>query len=327
MSCRTWPPDEPPPPPPPPPKPPPDPGQPPKFFYSISYYGALTAPNDSVWKEDFNQLVQRGIRNVRIWVDWPATWAPNGRCIAPDGSLIPDKVQLFQRILTGAAARGIKVDMTFGGPGSNNDGYEGNRIDSWQRGIRNMASVFKDWTLFYPVDVHNEVHAGIGKTGGELTYAHVASATQQAAAIAPGWSLTASTDGDSGTVALDYAQMIALGAVIHVCAPHYPRDEGWGGKVESRVKNTRAVLYNNFLIIRPIYLQEENLYLPGYPGAENWSVEQSTAAATGARRSAAVGYCFHTHAGFDLNHGTMFEQLSPGELEAINALPRGGLTP
>ena len=122
--------------------------------------------------------------------------------------------------------------------------------------------------------------------------------------------------------------MIGSGAYLSVLAPHFPRyDSDWGGKVEGRVNNMRNVLLTNFGIAKPIYLQEENLYLPGYPGAENWSVEQSTAAATGARRSKAVGYCFHTHAGFDLSHGTFFDQLNPIELEALKALPKGGLTP
>lgn len=328
MSCRTWPPETPPPPPPPPPKPPPEPGTPPSFFYAASYYGALTATSSSTWTSDLTKLRQLGVSNVRVWVDWPG-WegGPAGNIVQPNGSLSASRVAQFQQFLTIAGSLKMKVDMTFGGAG-NASFIEYTSFNAWHTGLRNMATTFKDWTMFYPVDVHNEFKAGTDNSGGELTIAHIVQATQEVHAIAPKWSITCSTDGDSGSCAIDYAQMISSGAYLNVLTPHFLRyDSDWGGKVEGRVNNLRNVLLTNFGIYKPIYVQEENLYLPGYPGAENWSVEQSTSAALGARKSKAVGYCFHTHAGFDLSKGSFFDQLSPAELQALQALPKGGLTP
>lgn len=325
MSCRTWPPETPPPPPPPPPKPPPEPGTPPSFFYAASYYGALTATSSSTWTSDLTKLRQLGVSNVRVWVDWPG-WegGPAGNIVQPNGSLSASRVAQFQQFLTIAGALKMKVDMTFGGAGDASF-IEYTSFNAWHTGLRNMATTFKDWTMFYPVDVHNEFKAGTHKSGGELTIAHIVQATQEVHAIAPSWPITCSTDGDSGSCAIDYAQMIGAGAYLNVLAPHFPRyDSDWGEKVEGRVNNVRNVLLTNFGIAKPIYVQEENR--DEYTGG-TWSVEQSTAAALGSRKSKAVGYCFHTVAGFDLSHGTFFDQLSAAELEALKALPKGGLTP
>lgn len=324
MSCRKFPSDEPPPPPPPPPKPPPDPGTPPSFFYAASYYGALTATSSATWTSDLTKLRQLGVSNVRVWVDWPG-WhgGPDGRIVSHNGSLYANRVAQFQQFLTIAGSLKMKVDMTFGGAGDASF-IEYDSFSSWHTGLRNMATAFKDWTMFYPVDVHNEFHAGVGKSGGELTIAHIVQATQEVHAIAPTWAITCSTDGDSGSCAIDYAQMVGSGAYLNVLAPHFPRGEGWGSALEGRVVNMRTVLLTNFGIAKPIYCQEENR--DNYSGG-TWSVEQSTAAATGARKSKAVGYCFHTEAGFDLSHGSFFDRLSPAELQALQALPKGGLTP
>ena len=319
MACRKFPidpitPPPPPPPPPPTPEPGPDPGPTPGpsgFFYAASYYGILTSGgNDGIFLPDLDKLKSLRISNIRIWFDWAGIkWSPPGGTIVnPDGSLISGMVDRLRRVIGYAADRGIRVDLTSGGKEC---AY--NSFDAWLTALRNVATVFKDITTFYPVDVQNEVTASFGKQG--QTIARVIQATQLVKSIAPNWPVTASMDGDVGMIGNNYKQLIAGGAKIDVLAPHYRRDEGWGDKVSQRTTQLRADLAA-VGISRPIYVQEENR-----DGEPYWSVEQSTRAAAGAKASGATGYCFHTIAGFDVRSSGYFAHLSSNELAAMQQLP------
>lgn len=317
MACRKFPIDPiPPPPPPPPPPPGPDPGPDPGptpgptgFFYAASYYGAVGCTSDARWQGDLDRLKSLRISNVRVWYDWPIQWAPNSRFILRDGRVEAGLLGRFRRFLTDAAARGFRVDITSTGPG--NEHYDSK--EAWFTGITNMATALKDITLFYPVDVFNEFTAGIYKVGA--TIADGVRATTIAKTICPTWSVTCSMDGDVGTIGYNYKQLIAGGAKIDLFAPHYKRDEGWGGKVYQRTTQLRADMAA-VGISKPIYVQEES-----WSGESVWSVEQSTAAGGGAKSSGAAGYCFHTTAGFDLSSRSYFEQLTSEELTAMQQLP------
>lgn len=324
MSCRKYPivPIVPPPPPPAPPpgpdpgpdpEPGPDPGPTPEpagFFYAASYYGVIGASPDSKWQSDFDRLKGMRISNLRVWADWAGiSWAPPGCTVVnPDGSINSDKLNRFRRIITGAASRGIKIDLTFGGPECAYSSH-----DAWLRALANVATALKDVTTFYPVDVCNEFTAATYKQG--VTVSEVVRATQIVKEICPHWAVTTSMDGDVGTIGYNYKQILSAGGKIDVLAPHYKRDEGWGSKVSQRTSQLRSDMAAAG-ITKPIYVQEENR-----DGEPFWSVDQSTAAASGAKASSAVGYCFHTIAGFDVISGDFFSHLKPEELTAMQQLP------
>ena len=71
-------------------------------------------------------------------------------------------------------------------------------------------------------------------------------------------------------------------AKIDLFAPHYKRDEGWGGKVYQRTTQLRADMAA-VGISNPIYVQAESR-----SGESVWSAAQSTAAGGGAKSSGAA---------------------------------------
>lgn len=317
MACRKFPidPITPPPPPPPPdpePEPGPDPGPTPGpsgFFYAASYYGAVGCTSDARWQGDLDKLKNLRVSNVRVWYDWPSHRSPNSRFVKRDGTIDSGLLQRFLRFLSDATARGFRVDITSTGPGD--DHYDSK--EKWFTGITNMATALKSVTTFYPVDVLNEYTAATSKVGA--TVADAVRATTIAKTICPTWTVTTSMDGDGGKIATNYVTLLQAGAKIDVLCPHFGRVDGWGDKLAGRVNQLRIDVAKAG-ITKPIYCQEENRDHENY-----WSVSQSTAAASGAKASNAVGYCFHTSAGFDLSSRSFFEQLTSNELTALQSLP------
>lgn len=325
MSCRKYPivpivPPPPPEPPPPGPDPGPDPGPTPGptgFFYSASYYGAIGCTSDDRWRGDLDRLKQYRISNVRVWYDWPEHYSPGSRIIKKDGTISTDALNRFLRFYADATARGFKIDLSSTGPGSGTD--EGtsyphyNDFGAYFRGLENMATALKSLTALYPVDVCNEFTAAKSKFG--FSVADVVRATQIVKTICPKWNVTTSMDGDVGTIGNNYKQILAGGGKVDVLAPHFRRDDGWGAKAYQRVGQLKADLAT-VGVVRPIYLQEES-----WAGEAVWSVEQSTAAAGGSKSAGAIGYCFHTDAGFNLTSRSFFEQLRSVEITALQQLP------
>lgn len=306
MSCRdypTRPPIPPKPPGPPPVPPPPTTG----FVLSVSDYGAVSHQPDSLWQTDMTFFAASKYAVVRIWVDWPENRVHDGRVVNADGSLNSGHAERLGRILTGMSALGLQADLTSAGVHV----YNGS-LGAMTAGLSAFAQKFSTFTNVFQMDVANEFEdEGFYGSGRSVT--ELAGLTRAVKAQAPKWRITASTSGDSTGIANRYRDLIAAGGNVEVLCPHFQRTDDWGSKVYERTINVRTILAGAG-IVRPIFLQEENRDTE--PG---WSQSQSTLAAQGAKKAGAIGYCFHTDAGFD-QRGWL-PTIRPEEKSAFLALP------
>lgn len=327
MACRNFPPDPPPPPPPPPPPEPP-PGPPPEpppeggggegggFFLAISHYGVVGEQPDSNWIYDFNKHRQYSVSNIRAWMRWqydPAHVTSQSKIVLPNGSIDPAKLNRLFRIFSSLSSRKMKMDVTFAADLEWWDGSKANHL----RGVQNLCSSLGPVAnLIYPLDVANEFDDSYLRSdiGALVTLVNTAKA------LLPSVKVTASCAGNDESIASLYIQAIRAGAQIDVLCPHFPRDEGWGDKTYERTVNLRELM-RDAGIVKPIYLQEEER--KGYQGsapAPAWSPEQALASALGARRAGAVGWCFHTEAGFNVETQKMWDQLDSDEIAALASI-------
>lgn len=259
------------------------------FFVGISAFGEIGCSPDTVWQGDFRAFATDKVSVVRIWFDWDGKKEthPDMRAVQTNGTLNAGIVDRLKRILTGGAAANIRFDLTSHGVGAVG---AFDSPDAWFQGNVALANALKSFTNILFWDVCNEFE------GGGLSTVELVTGITAVKSLLPNAKVSASVSGDTTLISQSYATLIGAGAKVDVLMPHFQRDAdgSWASKLPGRISTVR----NNLAavgIVKPIYCQEEARKHED----EAWNPVLAFQSCSGAKSAGAVGWTFHTDAGFD----------------------------
>ncbi len=104
---------------------------------------------------------------------------------------------------------------------------------------------------------------------------------------------------------------------VDLLAPHFPRTDEWAAATTARIRAVRATL-DRFGSRVPIYLSEERRA----DGAVRIQPNAYQLAFANAKSAGAVGWVFHTAAGFELKKTPFLDALTAEERAALQMLRR-----
>ena len=285
----------------------------PLFLQGLSLFDALgdTPPRDDV----LDRLRSWGVNDVRVWADWRRpVYDADGRLTAAGARCL---VALARRL----EARGLVFELVLLRPGQL-PGQSAARFTSAaarERAVANLTRAMLPFrlALFDVFNEHDHPH-------GPITHADAGRLRDIVKDIDPARLVTMSSTGshivgpDGSISAADGANLRAevLETRVDIVAVHLPRTDDWARATQSRVLALRATLQSMRLVV-PVYLNEENRAGAGGPTP---AAEDYWRAAQGAKAAGAVGWVFHTDAGFDLTAHPFLAALRPPERRALEGL-------
>jgi hypothetical protein len=293
----------------------------PRFLILVSDFDALDTPDVD---RDFDYLKTR-VDGVRIFATWwnfgegrcPLRFSP-GTVIGVDangkGIVRPDRLARLQTVLDSARARGLVVDLSFAadtveGMSTLKAGPDGGvckpsgsaaRVNWTEYGsaIASVASALKspkyNHTFF---DLQNEWgHPVNGATERDLE-----GVVHAVRAADPKRILTISSFEPNAAKHAGSVERLGLSALnFH----DFPRGRGWGSRTATQVAGFRKALGARGFTV-PIYDGEPD------PGGYGTGLDEFEASLTGARRSGAAAWTFHTRAGHELDKRGLVDALDP----------------
>jgi hypothetical protein len=284
------------------------------FLLGVSLFDALgsTPPRD----RDLDQLVEWGVRIVRVWAHWlePIYQA--------DGALTAQGRTRLLTLTNRLRARGQILELALLKPGQLPG--QGSAIFPTEaarvRAVQAITSALREHrnVIF---DLYNEHD----HPGGPISHAAARVLRDAVKAIDPARLVTISSTGGHLVSA---ASQVGPGeernlreeagtgpdAVgVDIVAPHFPRTDDWAAATGVRIAAVRAVLDKMGRAL-PIYLNEERR------SDERVALDPAAYrdAFAKARQAGAAAWLFHTSAGYGLKQKPFLEALAPNERAALS---------
>jgi antitoxin (DNA-binding transcriptional repressor) of toxin-antitoxin stability system len=234
-------------------------------------------------RADTDGLAGMGLCGYRAWANWDR---PDGDASAfrSDGSVREDLWAGLVEALDYAAAKGLRVDVTFNGETFAD-------LAAHQRAVRTALERLRGHPAVWIVDVCNEC-----EFEGESYWRALVSTAR---AADPLRLVTISFSGDPADVSARYAR---LRDVLDLATPHWPREDGWE---DALAPLSLSVERQSGL---PVHAQEEARQ--GYEG-DSFPVSAYVDACRAACDAGLLGYTQHTEAGFYADRGSLIARLDP----------------
>jgi CubicO group peptidase (beta-lactamase class C family) len=287
----------------------------PTFLYGISYYGALGAREDFI-RRDLDDMQKSGFNWIRVWANWLAFGA-DAAAIDAEGRAISAGLEKLKWLVDECDRRGMVVDVTFTRGGDDTGPLRLPTLKEHSRAVETVITALKPWRNWY-LDLSNErnIHDSRFTSIDDLKRLR-----ELALQLDPALLITASHGGDIGRDELrDYLQT----ARVDFISPHRPRDARSPSQTEAKTREYLGWMKDLGRVV-PVHYQEP--LRRGY-GGWNPKAEDFVADLRGAMAGGAAGWCFHNGAqhgapdgrprrSFDLRENSLFDQLDPEELRAI----------
>jgi hypothetical protein len=293
----------------------------PRFLILVSDFDALDAQSVD---RDFEYLKTRvdGVRIFATWWDFGAGRCPlrfsPGTVIGVDadgkGVVRPDRLARLQSVLDSARAHGLVVDVSFAadtveGMSTLKAGPDGGvckpsgtaaRVN-WKEYGDAIASVAR--SLQSPAYSHAffDLQNEWGHPVNGATEADLSRVVRAVRAADPHRILTISSFEPDAAKHAASVERLGLSALnFH----DFPRGRGWGSRTATQVASFRQALGARGLTV-PIYDGEPD------PSGYGSGIQEFEASLTGARRSGAAAWTFHTRAGHQLEKRGLVDALDP----------------
>jgi hypothetical protein len=293
----------------------------PRFLILVSDFDALDTPQVD---RDFAYLASRvdGVRIFATWWDFgpgrcPLRFSP-GTVIGVDASgkgvVHPDRLARLQSVLDSARAHRLVVDLSFAadtveGMSSLKAGPDGGvckpsgsaaRVNWPEYGsaIASVARALKSPRYSHAFfDLQNEW----GHPVNGAKEADLLGVVRTVRAADPQRILTISSFEPDAVKHAGYVERLGLSALnFH----DFPRGRGWGSRTATQVTSFQQALGTRGVTV-PIYDGEPD------PSGYGKGLEEFETSLTGARRSGAAAWTFHTRAGHQLEKRGLVDALDP----------------
>lgn len=288
----------------------------PTFLLGISYYGALSAPDDFL-RQDLDDMQRHGFNWLRVWATWNAEEEDVSAVNAEGGPRQPFLKKL-KWLVAECDRRGMVVDVTL------------TRSTAWNASLKahrrtihvlvDTLKVHRNWYL----DLANERDVRDARHVPPKELKELRELVRQ---FDPGRLVTASFGGHDlrKEEIRESLEMIGLDFL----APHRPRHAESPGQTEARTRECLAMM-ETLGYPAPVHHQEP--FRRGYSGwdpvAEDFLTDLHGAIAGGA-----AGWCFHNGSqrttknhrprrSFDMRERRLFEQLDDEERKVVERVAR-----
>jgi hypothetical protein len=293
----------------------------PRFLILVSDFDALDA---STVDKDFEYLASR-VDGVRIFANWwdfgpghcPLRFSPRTVIgVAPGGAVIvrPDRLTHLKTVLGSARRHGLIVDLSFAadtveGLSTLRAGADGGvckpsgtaarvRWREYAPAVAAVARALKEPRFDHVfLDLQNEW----GHPVNGATEADLLGLVNVVHAADPDRLLTLSSFEPDAAKQAGVVQRLRLSALnFH----DFPRGRGWGSRTAKQVTQFREALASRGITV-PIYDGEPD------PAGYGQGLAEFEASLTGARKSGAAAWTFHTRAGHELETRGLVDALDP----------------
>ncbi len=122
----------------------------PQFLAGMSYYGALSAESPRLWERDMDDLLNVGMRWIRVWATWDFA-NENVSAVDPEGVVRQPYMRRLKQLVELCDRRGMVVDVTV----SRGKPPFPAAQESHLNVMRALAAALKPWRNVY-IDVGNE---------------------------------------------------------------------------------------------------------------------------------------------------------------------------
>jgi hypothetical protein len=290
----------------------------PAFLTGVSVFDALgtAAPRDA----DLDALKSWGVNTVRVWAHW------HEPIYQSDGALTPGGQARLLALVRRLQSRGLILELVLLRPGQlpgqpfpvfASEAARARAVDALTVALRPFRNVV--------FDLYNEHD----HPDGPITHQAARALRDKVKAIDSARVVTISSTefhlvspqgevGDAHTRNLrEEAGRDAGSVAVDMLAPHFPRTEDWAAATTARIGAVRAVLDRVGARV-PIYLSEEKRA----DGSARIQPNAYQLAFANARTAGAVGWVFHTAAGFELKKTPFLDALTAEERAALQMLRR-----
>jgi len=291
----------------------------PVFLYGMSYYGALSAPEESILK-DLADLKKYGFNWIRVW----ANWNYHGRDVSSVDGLGNPRNPYFQKLkwlVDECSREGIIVDVTLT-RGKDDRGPVLQTTEAHLNAVRSITGLLKSYNNWY-LDLANERDV---RDQRFVSFEELKKLAESAREIKPSLLVTASAGND---IDKDDLARYILEVGVDFISPHRSRNSG-------SIPQTRDKTIEYLNQIRragktlPVNYQE-----PFRRGYSDWqpAAMDFVSDLINARAGGAAAWCFHNggqkgspeekpRRSFDMSEKCLFDQLDSTELEAIETINR-----
>jgi len=291
----------------------------PAFLLGISYYGALGASPEAI-RRDLQDMKELGINWIRVWATWSA-FGNDVSAVDSEGAPREPYLSVLKKLVAECDRRGMVVDITL----SRGNGVTGpprlQSLAAHRRAVETLTSALKAYRNWY-LDLGNERNI---RDGRHVSFGELKQLRDAVKQVDPKRLVTASHAGD--LTPEDIRQYLEV-VRVDFLTPHGARNPGVPRRVEAEVRRYLACVKDLGRAV-PVHYQEP--FRRGFTRGWEPTVEDFVAAALGAYRGGAAGWCFHNgdqrdaadgrpRRSFDLRDGRLFEQLDGVEKAALKAI-------
>jgi hypothetical protein len=290
----------------------------PTFLYGISYYSALSAPEDFIAR-DFDDIQKHGFNWIRVWANWNS-FGKEVSAFDELGHAREPYLTKLRNVVAECDRRGMIVDVTIS-RGNNAKGIKLQGLENHKHAVTTIVIALKQYRNWY-IDLSNERNIQDSRF---TSFSELKALRDLAKELCPELLVTASHSPDISSADLsEYLNTVGVDFI----SPHRPRDSNSAAQTadatEEYLRLMKALNH-----IAPIHYQEP--FRRGYSKGWNPSHDDFVRDLRGARNSGAAGWCFHNgdsrgapesrpRRSFDLSEKRLFDQLDGEELKAIMEL-------
>jgi hypothetical protein len=290
----------------------------PTFLYGISYYGALSAPEDFI-ERDFDDIQKHGFNWIRVWANWNS-FGKDVSAFDELGQRREPYLTKLRNLVAECDRRGLIVDVTIS-RGNNPKGIKLQGLENHKHAVTTVVTALKEHGNWY-IDLSNERNIQDSRF---TSFSELKVLRDVAKDLDPELLVTASHSPDiSATDLSAYLKVVGLDFI----SPHRPRDSDSAAQTAAAtaeyLRSMKALHH-----VVPIHYQEP--FRRGYSKGWNPAHDDFVRDAHAASESGAAGWCFHNgdsrgalesrpRRSFDLSEKRLFDQLDNEELKGITEL-------
>ncbi|HUT94649.1 MAG TPA: hypothetical protein VMY37_34655 [Thermoguttaceae bacterium] len=286
----------------------------PTFLLGISYYAALSAPEDSI-RQDLDDMEHHGFNWLRVWATWNM-FDHDVSAVDADGGPREPFLGKLKWLVAECDGRGLVVDVTL----TRSSDRIAN-LEAHQRAVEVIVQALKPHRNWY-LDLANERDVRDARYVSPVELKELRELVRR---LAPRRLVTASFGGHDLNEQDVRESLLTIG--LDFLTPHRPRNAASPAQTEAQ---TRQCLALTKTIGRPAPVHHQEPFRRGYgrwePTADAFVTDLQGAIAEGA-----AGWCFHNGSqrntadnrparSFDMRQQRLFDQLDDEERKVVAAV-------